>query len=194
MHLASKGARPGWGCDRAQPLLRPGTALSFPQQYSVGRGPLIMFTCVTRTRHAPVGRVVSATPRHGRVGPVGSPYASVQGYHGLAVKTAVLTRVRLSIRMNVAVWVGVQDMGGFLRWARLALGCVDEVPRQGSPWCLPRTAVQGRQHRQLVPSREPDQPTGASLARAPSVANPVPCVQGEAHKSWIQINKSMCGG
>ena len=60
--------------------------------------------------------------------------------------------------------------------------CVDEVPRQGSPWCQSRTAVQGRQHRQLVPSREPAQPTGASLARVPSVANPVLCFQGEAHK------------
>lgn len=77
-----------------------------------------MFTCVTRTRHAPVGRVVIATPRHGRVGPVGSSYDTVQGCHGLVVKTDVLTRVRLSIRMNVAVWVGVQDMGGFLRWTR----------------------------------------------------------------------------
>ena len=59
------------------------------------------------------------------------------------------------VAQNVAAWVGVQDMGGFLRWARLALGCVDEVPRQGSPWCPSRTAVQGRQHRQLVPSQEP---------------------------------------
>ena len=67
----------------------------------------------------------------------------------------LLTRVLLSIRKNVAAWVGVQDMGGFLRWARLALGCVDEVPRQGSPWCPSRTPVQGRQHRQLVPSQEP---------------------------------------
>ena len=36
----------------------------------------------------------------------------------LVVKTAVLTRVRLSIRMNVAVWVGIREMGGFLRWTR----------------------------------------------------------------------------